>query len=84
LFLSWRQGAAIEDGRLKPGDRLLEVNGTDMNGKSQSDAVSVLRDVPTGTKVILTVSRQELKEEKAASPKLPRELVRRFTDCGAS
>ncbi|CAG0916002.1 unnamed protein product [Notodromas monacha] len=68
------KGAAIEDGRLKPGDRLLEVSGTDMNGKSQSDAVNVLRNVPTGTKVILTVSRQEIKEEKDLSPKLPREL----------
>jgi partitioning defective protein 3 len=75
------KGAAIDDGRLKPGDRLLEVNGIDMNGKTQSDAVNVLRNVVPGTQVILTVSRQEIKEEKDLSPKLPRELVSIRTTC---
>jgi partitioning defective protein 3 len=53
------QGAAVEDGRLKPGDRLLAVNGTELTGKTQSEAVAVLRKVPSGAKVKIIVSRQE-------------------------
>lgn len=53
------QGAAVEDGRLKPGDRLLAVNGIELTGKTQSEAVAVLRKVPSGAKVKIIVSRQE-------------------------
>ncbi|XP_044753306.1 partitioning defective 3 homolog isoform X3 [Coccinella septempunctata] len=53
------KGAAVEDGRLKIGDRLLEVNGVEMTGKSQSEAVAVLRNAPPGSKVKIVVSRQE-------------------------
>ncbi|KAL3268984.1 hypothetical protein HHI36_008070, partial [Cryptolaemus montrouzieri] len=53
------KGAAVEDGRLKIGDRLLEVNGVEMTGKSQSEAVAVLRNAPQGSKVRIVVSRQE-------------------------
>ncbi|CAL1275581.1 unnamed protein product [Larinioides sclopetarius] len=60
------KGAAIEDGRLQPGDRLLEVNGTPMTGKSQTEAVSILRNIPLGKSVQLVVSRQEVEETEAA------------------
>ncbi|KAF5272242.1 hypothetical protein FQA39_LY01324 [Lamprigera yunnana] len=53
------KGAAVEDGRLKIGDRLLEVNGIEMTGKTQSEAVTILRNAPTGSKVRIVVSRQE-------------------------
>lgn len=53
------KGAAVEDGRLKIGDRLLEVNGIEMTGKSQSEAAAVLRNTPTGSTVGIVVSRQE-------------------------
>lgn len=53
------KGAAVEDGRLKIGDRLLEVNGIEMTGKSQAEAVSVLRNAPPGSTVRIVVSRQE-------------------------
>ncbi|GFU01321.1 partitioning defective 3 homolog [Nephila pilipes] len=56
------KGAAIEDGRLQPGDRLLEVNGTPMTGKSQTEAVSILRNISLGKAVQLVVSRQEVEE----------------------
>ncbi|XP_069683551.1 partitioning defective 3 homolog isoform X3 [Periplaneta americana] len=66
------KGAAVEDGRLKPGDRLLEVNGVEMTGKTQSEAVTVLRNAPPGSKVRIVVSRQE---DSSSSPRLPRQMV---------
>ncbi|XP_076242159.1 partitioning defective 3 homolog isoform X2 [Calliopsis andreniformis] len=53
------KGAAVEDGRLRPGDRLLEVNNKEMTGKSQAEVVSLLRSIPAGGKVRMVVSRQE-------------------------
>nr|XP_024215630.1 partitioning defective 3 homolog B [Halyomorpha halys] len=52
------KGAAVEDGRLRPGDRLLAVDGVDLTGKTQADVVAMLRNVPPGSSVSLTVSRQ--------------------------
>ncbi|XP_062570152.1 partitioning defective 3 homolog isoform X4 [Saccostrea cucullata] len=65
------RGAAITDGRLKAGDRLLEVNGEDLTGKTQADVVSVLRNAPMGSSVQLVISRQEVVDEKF---QVPREL----------
>ncbi|XP_070149838.1 partitioning defective 3 homolog [Polyergus mexicanus] len=53
------KGAAVEDGRLRPGDRLLEVNNKEMTGKSQAEVVSLLRSISPGGKVRMIVSRQE-------------------------
>ncbi|CAG9862456.1 unnamed protein product [Phyllotreta striolata] len=52
-------GPAIDDGRLKIGDRLLEVNNLEMTGKTQSEAVALLKSLPLGSKVKIVVSRQE-------------------------
>lgn len=52
-------GAAIEDGRLRPGDRLLEVDGVTMTGKSQAEVVEFLRGTKPGATVRLVVSRQQ-------------------------
>uniref|UniRef100_A0A3B5QH35 Par-3 family cell polarity regulator alpha, b n=1 Tax=Xiphophorus maculatus TaxID=8083 RepID=A0A3B5QH35_XIPMA len=53
------RGAAIQDGCLKAGDRLLEVNGVDLNGRTQEEVVSLLRNTPMGGAVGLLVLRQE-------------------------
>ncbi|KAG7526098.1 partitioning defective 3-like isoform X7 [Solea senegalensis] len=53
------RGAAIQDGRLKAGDRLLEVNGVDLNGRTQEEVVSLLRATPMGGAVGLLILRQE-------------------------
>ncbi|XP_046883323.1 partitioning defective 3 homolog isoform X3 [Hypomesus transpacificus] len=52
-------GAAIQDGRLKAGDRLLEVNGVDLTGRTQEEAVAQLRATPMGGAVGLVILRQE-------------------------
>lgn len=53
------KGAAIEDGRLKPGDRLLEVDNVTITGKSQSEVVNILRGTQPGAIVRIVVSRQQ-------------------------
>ncbi|RXN01849.1 Partitioning defective 3-like [Acipenser ruthenus] len=53
------RGAAIQDGRLKAGDRLLQVNGVDLNGKTQEEVVALLRGTTMGGTVSLSVLRQE-------------------------
>ncbi|XP_048867127.1 partitioning defective 3 homolog isoform X3 [Brienomyrus brachyistius] len=61
------RGAAIQDGRLKAGDRLLEVNGVDVNGRTQEQIVGLLRATPLGGSVTLVVLRQE--QEDAVQPR---------------
>uniref|UniRef100_A0A3Q4MI36 PDZ domain-containing protein n=1 Tax=Neolamprologus brichardi TaxID=32507 RepID=A0A3Q4MI36_NEOBR len=61
------RGAAVKDGRLQPGDRILEVNGVDMTGRSQEELVAMLRSTKQGESVSLVVARQE-------DAFLPREL----------
>ncbi|XP_030011302.1 par-3 family cell polarity regulator beta a isoform X1 [Sphaeramia orbicularis] len=53
------RGAAIKDGRLQPGDRILEVNGVDMTGRSQEELVAMLRSTKQGESVCVVVARQE-------------------------
>ncbi|XP_024918486.1 par-3 family cell polarity regulator beta a isoform X2 [Cynoglossus semilaevis] len=53
------RGAAVKDGRLQPGDRILEVNGVDMTDRSQEELVAMLRSTKQGESVSLMVSRQE-------------------------
>lgn len=67
-------GSAVQDGRLRPGDRLLEVNGIEMTGKSQDEAVQILRNIPPGGIAKLIVSRQDTTSESLPSPKTPRVL----------
>lgn len=67
------RGAAIQDGRLKAGDRLLEVNGVDLNGRTQEEVVALLRATPMGGAVGLLVLRQEdsfLPREVNAEPQM--------------
>ncbi len=66
------KGAAIEEGSLKPGDRLLEVNEVCVDGMSQSDVVALLRNVAMDTDVNLVVSRHalvDLEEPQIQPPK---------------
>ncbi|KAM9455051.1 par-3 family cell polarity regulator beta a isoform 2-T3 [Clarias gariepinus] len=61
------RGAAVRDGRLQSGDRILEVNGVDISGYRQEELVAMLRSTKQGETVSLLVTRQE-------EPFLPREL----------
>lgn len=69
------KGSAIFDGRLKQGDRLLEVNGVEMTGKSQEEAVQLLKSIAVGIQVDMIVSRQEpFPLDPLPSPKVPRQI----------
>ncbi|NXF00865.1 PAR3L protein, partial [Smithornis capensis] len=61
------KGAAVKDGRLQSGDRILEVNGRDITGRTQEELVAMLRSTKQGETVSLIVARQE-------EAFLPREL----------
>ncbi|NWV10670.1 PAR3L protein, partial [Ptilonorhynchus violaceus] len=61
------KGAAVKDGRLQSGDRILEVNGRDITGRTQEELVAMLRSTKQGETVCLIVARQE-------ESFLPREL----------
>lgn len=67
------RGAAIEDGKLKPGDRLLEVDGVLMTGMSQTEVVGILRATQPGATVQIVVSRQH--ELAVDAPEMEREIV---------
>uniref|UniRef100_A0A8C7V4C0 Par-3 family cell polarity regulator n=1 Tax=Oncorhynchus mykiss TaxID=8022 RepID=A0A8C7V4C0_ONCMY len=69
------RGAAIQDGHLKAGDRLLEVNGVDLVGLTQEEVVCLLRATPMGGAVGLVVLRQE-------ETFLPREVVLCYREQG--
>lgn len=53
------RGAAVKDGRLQSGDRILEVNGVDITGVGQEELVCMLRSTRQGESVCLVVLRQE-------------------------
>ena len=64
-------GAAIEDGTLKPGDRLLEVNNECVDGMSQSDVVTLLKSFSLDSTVNLVISRHAIASEESESNKSP-------------
>ncbi|XP_019644606.1 PREDICTED: tyrosine-protein phosphatase non-receptor type 13-like [Branchiostoma belcheri] len=60
------QDPAKADGRLRPGDRLMKVNGQDVSDMSHSDAVSLLRSTPQT--VTIRVYRRPEFEQPAPLP----------------
>lgn len=68
------RGAAVKDGRLQSGDRILEVNGVDITGHSQEELVAMLRSTKLGETVSLVITRQEelfLPRELKGEPSAP-------------
>ncbi|XP_019060495.1 tyrosine-protein phosphatase non-receptor type 13 isoform X14 [Fukomys damarensis] len=47
------QDPAKSDGRLKPGDRLIKVNDTDVTSMTHTDAVNLLRAAPKAVRLVL-------------------------------
>ncbi|CAB1452811.1 unnamed protein product [Pleuronectes platessa] len=61
------RGAAVKDGRLQPGDRILEVNGVDMTGRSQEELEDIFlpRELKgeEASSVVLEDGREQLMYE---------------------
>ncbi|KAL4705760.1 hypothetical protein ACJJTC_006541 [Scirpophaga incertulas] len=51
------KGAAVTDGRLRAGDRLVSVNNVSVSGLTQQQVVSLLRNTPTDSTVEIVVER---------------------------
>ncbi len=68
------KGAAITDGRLQRGDRLLEVNGMEMTKRTLHEAVNLLRNTKLGSCVEIVVSRQMMQQQQHDQTELPREI----------
>lgn len=51
------KGAAVMDGRLRAGDRLVSVNSVSVSGLSQQQVVALLRNTPTNSTVTIAVER---------------------------
>ena len=83
------KGAAITDGRLQRGDRLLEVNTIDMTRKTLHEAVNMLRNTKLGSSVEIIVSRQvpfnssAKTTESEAIATLPRQMDEAQDESGA-
>uniref|UniRef100_S4RLE2 PDZ domain-containing protein n=1 Tax=Petromyzon marinus TaxID=7757 RepID=S4RLE2_PETMA len=75
------KGAALSDGRLKSGDRLLEVNGLDVTSRTQEEVVAILRSTKLGGSVDLLVSRHH---DVPLSPDDPAGLNSRVWRCSAA
>ncbi|KAG5441633.1 hypothetical protein CSKR_202262 [Clonorchis sinensis] len=69
-------GAALKDGQLRLGDRILRVDDQDVMGKTQAQIVSMLRVKPVGSVVNLLVRRQ-----LPCSLTVPRHLVLSSRQC---
>ncbi|KAK3780634.1 hypothetical protein RRG08_044858 [Elysia crispata] len=59
-------GAAARDGRLKPGQRILEVNGQSLLGSSHQEAVRALRSI--GDKLTILVCDQPVAAPPSPTP----------------
>ncbi|XP_038215917.1 partitioning defective 3 homolog isoform X2 [Zerene cesonia] len=51
------KGAAVTDGRLRAGDKLVSVNGVSVSGLTQQQVVALLRNTPTDSTVDILVER---------------------------
>ncbi|XP_053625045.1 partitioning defective 3 homolog B isoform X2 [Plodia interpunctella] len=51
------KGAAVTDGRLRAGDRLVSVNNVSVSGLTQQQVVTLLRNTPTDSTVNIVVER---------------------------
>lgn len=56
-MLFFFQGAAVTDGRLRAGDKLVSVNNVSVSGLTQQQVVTLLRNTPTDSTVEIVIER---------------------------
>ncbi|RVE48985.1 hypothetical protein evm_006343 [Chilo suppressalis] len=65
------KGAAVSDGRLRAGDRLVSVNSVNVSGLTQQQVVSLLRATPTDSSVELVVQRPATRPQRVEPQQSP-------------
>ena len=55
----YKDGAADKDGRLKPGDRIVSVNGTAFNELTHTDALRILRTAKDKVAIIIDPKKDD-------------------------
>ncbi|XP_019908462.3 PDZ domain-containing protein 2 isoform X2 [Esox lucius] len=64
-------GATQRDGRLKPGDELLMINGQSLVGLSHSEAVAILRSIAGLVQLVVASRESEVDFQRYPSTSLP-------------
>ncbi|XP_063378212.1 partitioning defective 3 homolog isoform X2 [Cydia fagiglandana] len=65
------KGAAVTDGRLRAGDRLVSVNSVSVSGLTQQQVVSLLRNTPTDSTVDIVVQRPVSRTQRVEPQQSP-------------
>lgn len=63
-IISTFKGSPARKAGLKPGDRVIKVNGEDVSGKTVSEVSDLVRAGRAGTSVTLTIQRGKKKKER--------------------
>lgn len=62
------EGAAVSDGRLRAGDKLVSVAGVSVAGLTQQQVVALLRNTPQHARVDILVERAPARTQVLPSP----------------
>ncbi|XP_029683939.1 inaD-like protein isoform X2 [Takifugu rubripes] len=60
----YEEGAAARDGRLWPGDQILEVNGVNLRGASHQEAIAALRQTPARVRLVVLRDESQYRDEE--------------------
>ncbi|XP_034035205.1 inaD-like protein isoform X2 [Thalassophryne amazonica] len=60
----YEEGAAARDGRLWPGDQILEVNGVDLRSASHEEAIKTLRQTPARVRLVVLRDEAQYRDEE--------------------
>ncbi|XP_022112656.2 partitioning defective 3 homolog isoform X3 [Pieris rapae] len=69
------KGAAVTDGRLRAGDKLVSVNGVSVAGLTQQQVVTLLRNTPTDSTVDIRIERPAGRTQRVEPQQSPTKYI---------
>ncbi|XP_013180607.1 PREDICTED: partitioning defective 3 homolog isoform X1 [Papilio xuthus] len=69
------KGAAVTDGRLRAGDKLVTVNGVSVSGLTQQQVVALLRNTPPDSQVDIVIERTPARTQRVEPQQSPNKYV---------
>ncbi|XP_014370506.2 partitioning defective 3 homolog isoform X1 [Papilio machaon] len=69
------KGAAVTDGRLRAGDKLVSVNGVSVSGLTQQQVVALLRNTPPDSQVDIVIERTLARTQRVEPQQSPNKYV---------